>query len=268
MRALLIAVPLLFLLGAAGCAGDAGDAPGDRPGVPASSGELPAGRTFVSTGVTAAGKDKPLVTGTTIRLQILDPNRIMVQAGCNSAQGPARLDGDKLVVEGLSTTEIGCEEALHQQDEWITGFFTGGPTWRLDGNDLVLTGAEIEVKMIDNNVAQPAKPLLGTKWTVDTLVGGGVSSSVPAGAAAFMTFADGGKVTGSTGCNSFGGTVTIDGNKITFNDLVMTKKGCDGAAGALEASVLGVLDQPLTYRIDGSKLILEAPDGSGLHLVG
>jgi heat shock protein HslJ len=281
MKTTLIAVPLLLLLGVAGagCAGDAappGDATsgttssgasGPAAGAPAVGGELPAGRTFVSTAVTAAGKNKPLVTGTTIRLQILEPNRIMVQAGCNSAQGAARLSGDKLVVEDLSTTGVGCEQALHQQDEWITGFFRAGPTWRLSGNDLVLTGTDIEVKMVDNTVAQPAKALYGTKWTVETLVSGDVASSVPADTTAFMTFSADGKVAGSTGCNSFGGLAKVEGDKITFGDLVMTKKACDGGAGALEASVLQVLEQPVTYRIDGSKLILSAPDGSGLHLV-
>jgi heat shock protein HslJ len=103
---------------------------------------------------------------------------------------------------------------------------------------------------------------------VETLVSAGASSSVPAGTAAFMTFADDGKVTGSTGCNSFGGTAKVDGKTITFSDLVMTKMACDGAAGDLEASVLRVLDQPLTYRINGTKLILEAPDSNGLELVG
>jgi heat shock protein HslJ len=281
MRATLIAVPLLLLLGAAGaagvtgCAGDratgggAGDgSAGEQPGAPA--GALPAGRTFVSTGVTQAGTAKPLVTGTTIRLRILEGGRIAVQAGCNTAEGAARLEAGTLVVDDLATTEIGCEDALHQQDEWITGFFRGRPAWRLDGDNLVLTGKDIELKMVDNAKDQgAARPLVGTRWTVDTLVTAGASSSVPAGTAAFVTFGPDGTVTGSTGCNSFGGTATVDGHKITFGELVMTKMACDGAAGDLEAHVLRVFDQkPLTYRIEGSTLVLEAPDGEGLNLVG
>jgi heat shock protein HslJ len=274
MRTTLIAIPLLLLIGVAGCAGDrvagnsAGDgAAGERPGAPA--GALPAGRTFVSTAVTQAGTAKPLVTGTTIRLRILEGGRIAVQAGCNTAEGAARLEAGTLVVDDLATTEMGCEEALHQQDEWITGFFRGRPAWRLDGDNLVLTGRDIELTMVDNAAAQPARPLVGTRWTVDTLVTAGASSSVPAGTAAFVTFAPDGTVTGSTGCNSFGGTATVDADKITFGELVMTKMACDGAAGDLEAHVLRVFDQkPLTYRIDGTGLVLEAPDGTGLKLVG
>jgi heat shock protein HslJ len=275
MRTTLIAVPLLLLAGAVtGCAGTKGDGAGDgaadeQPGAPAPAGALPAGRTFVSTGVTQAGTAKPLVTGTSIRLRILADGRITVQAGCNTAQGAARLEAGTLVVDDLAVTEMGCEEALHQQDEWITGFFRGRPAWRLDGDNLVLTGRDIELTMVDNAAAQPARPLVGTRWTVDTLVTAGASSSVPAGTAAFVTFAPDGTVTGSTGCNSFGGTATVDADKITFGELVMTKMACDGAAGDLEAHVLRVFDQkPLTYRIDGTGLVLEAPDGTGLKLVG
>jgi len=274
MRAQLIAASILLLLGTtAGCAGEratgdgaAGGTAGERPGAPADA--LPAGRTFVSTGVTQAGTAKQLVTGTSIRLRILDGSRIAVQAGCNTAEGSARLDAGTLVVDDLATTEMGCDEALNQQDEWITGFFRARPAWRLDGENLVLTGKDLELKMVDNETAQPARPLVGTRWMVETLVSAGASSSVPAGTAAFMTFAADGKVAGSTGCNSFGGTAKVDGNKITFGELVMTKMACEGAAGDLEASVLRVLDQPLTFRIDGTALILEAPDGNGLRLVG
>jgi heat shock protein HslJ len=276
MRPTLIAVPLLLLFGVtgvAGCAGDGatggsgpGPGAGEQPGAPA--GDLPAGRTFVSTAVTQAGTAKPLVAGTSIRLRVLDGGRIAVQAGCNTAQGAARLDAGTLVVDDLATTEIGCEEALHQQDEWITGFFRGRPAWRLDGDTLVLTGKDLELHMVDNAQAQQARPLQGTRWMVDTLVSAGTSSSVPAGTAAFLSFAPDGTVTGSTGCNSFGGTAKVDATSVTFSDLTMTRMACDGAAGDLEATVLNVLDKPLTYRIEGTRLFLEAPDGNALQLVG
>jgi len=276
MRSPLIAVPLLFLLGVAGaagvagCAGEAGESgpgpgTGERPGAP---GGLPAGRTFVSTAVTQAGTAKPLVAGTSIRLRILDGGKIAVQAGCNTAEGQARLDAERLVVDDVLSTAMGCEEALHQQDDWIVGFFESRPAWRLDGDILVLTGTDIELKMAADKAVEPARPLVGTRWMVDTLISLGTASSVPAGTAAFMTFTADGKVTGSTGCNSFGATAKVDAKAITFADLTMTKMACEGAAGDLEGSVLRVLDQPLAYRIEGTRLFLEAPDGNALQLVG
>jgi heat shock protein HslJ len=272
MKAMLIVVPMLLVAGLTGCAGEAGrdSAAGEYPAAPATATTaLPEGRTFVSTGVTAAGQPKALVTGTTIRLQIQAADKISVQAGCNTAAGPARIEGTKLVVEDFATTEVGCEQALQQQDEWIHGFFTARPTWQLTGNDLVLTTADLEMKLTDRAAAEPARSLVDTKWTLNTIVGtGGTASSVPVGVTATMTFTADGRVSGSTGCNSFGGTATIAGNKITFGDVASTRRACNGAAGSLEADVLRVLNGAATFRIEGDRLILDAPDGSGLQFVG
>ena len=269
---MLIVVPMLLVAALTGCAGDAArdGAAGEHPAAPATAVvPLPEGRTFVSTAVTAAGQPKALVPGTTIRLQIPAPDRISVRAGCNTAMSPARIDGTRLVVEDLAFTAIGCDQALHQQDEWIGGFFKAGPTWQLTGNDLVLTSQDLELRLTDKSIAEPARPLLDTRWTLNTIVGtGGTASSVPAGVTATMTFTADGKVTGSTGCNSFGGTATVDATKITFSGVASTRRACSGAAGSLEADVLRVLDSTATFRIEGDRLILEAPDGSGLHLVG
>lgn len=268
---MLIAASMLLVAGLTGCAGDAArdGAAGEQPAAPATAtAPLPEGRTFVSTGVSAGGQPKALVAGTTIRLRIPASDTISVQAGCNTAQGPARIEGTRLVIDDLASTTIGCEQALQQQDEWITGFLRAGPTWQLTGNDLVLSTADLEVTFTDRAVAEPARPLINTRWTLDTVVGtGGTSSSVPAGASATMTFADG-RVSGSTGCNSFSGAATVAGDKITFGDIAATRRACDGAVGSVEADVLRVLDGTATFRIEGDRLILEAPDGSGLQLVG
>jgi heat shock protein HslJ len=272
MKAMLIVVPMLLVAGLTGCAGDAArdGAAGEHPAAPATAtAPLPEGRTFVSTGVTSAGQPKALVSGTTIRLRIPTADKISVQAGCNTAEGQARIEGTKLVVLDLASTAIGCDQALHAQDDWIGGFLRAGPTWQLTGNELVLTAQDMELTFTDRAVAEPARPLVGTKWTIDTIVGtGGTSSSVPAGVTATMTFTADGKVSGTTGCNTFGGTATVSGNKITFGDLASTRRACSGGAGSLEADVFRVLEAPATFRIEGDKLILEAPDGSGLRLVG
>ena len=38
------------------------------------------------------------------------------------------------------------------------------------------------------------------------------------------------KVHGSGGCNRFGGTYSLDGDKLTFVHLLATKKFCEGAS--------------------------------------
>jgi heat shock protein HslJ len=280
MKAKLIVVPMLILagvaagVGLAGCAGDKADKAPDAdgavgaPAAPAPA-PLPAGRTFVSTAVTAAGQPKPLVTGTRIDLRIGSENMITVRAGCNSVSGQARLEGTKLVAPDLAIGAMGCPQNLAEQDNWIYGFFRGSPTWQLTGNDLVLSNNELEMKLTDQAVAEPARPLLGTAWKLDTVVDpGGSASSVPTGVTATISFSNDGKVSGRTGCNTFGGTATVAGNQVTFSDLVSTRRACSGPAGSLEADLMHVMTGTATFRIEADRLIIEAPDGSAVQFVG
>jgi heat shock protein HslJ len=268
----MLIVPLLLFAGlaGAGCAGDTArdNTASERPGAPGTQADaLPGGRNFVVTAVTAGGQARSLVTGTSIRLEFRDASRLSVQAGCNEGSGTGRLMGGKLVIEEFGITDKGCDQSLHQQDDWIMGFFRASPNWKLDGSSLKLTTNDMEMTLSDA-AAAPTRELVGTRWTVDTVVSAGVSSAAPSGATAYLTFEPDGVVKGNTGCNTFGGKATIEGDKITFGDIAMTRKGCDGALGALEADVVKVMEGTVTYKIDGSRLILDGAGGNGLRLAG
>ncbi|QHT69717.1 META domain-containing protein [Rhodocytophaga rosea] len=58
---------------------------------------------------------------------------------------------------------------------------------------------------------------------------------------------------GTTGCNSFGGQVMIEKEKIRFLQLVATEMAC---AGSLEKEFLQALDKTNVYQLDSGKLIL------------
>ena len=216
------------------------------------------GRTFLSTKV-----DGPaLVAGTVIRMTFKDGN-VSVNAGCNTFGGQYRIDGDRLVVGPIITTEIGCQPNLAAQDQWIAGLI-GGATIGLDGNTLTLALSGIRVVFLDRVVADPDLPLLGTRWVVDGLINGNAASSVPAGMIASFTFSDG-NVDLETGCNSGSATVTVDGSSITLGTLSLTKKGCGQGLAALEQAVTTVARGTVTYAIVADQLTLMT-GGIGLTL--
>lgn len=187
-------------------------------------------------------------------------------AGCNSFSGDFSIDGNILVAKSFATTDMGCERARHDQDEWVTTFLGSKPTFALTGDELVLTGADKEIKLLDREVADPDRPLLGPKWTVDTLIEGQSASSVPSDGEASLTFAEGDKVTGNTGCNALTGTAKVNGDKVTFGPIATTKKACPGGAGQLEQAVLAVLSGEVTMQIEADRLTLTNPNGKGLSL--
>jgi heat shock protein HslJ len=97
--------------------------------------------------------------------------------------------------------------------------------------------------------------LPGTSWVLVELDG-----AEPVGASApSIVFAEDGTVSGSTGCNTFSGTATIDGSSIELGPLATTRMACtDEAAGAQEQAFLLALDGVTSYTIDEEgRLVLE-----------
>lgn len=259
----LIALPLAALaIAACGQAPDGARAAGQVA-------DEPWGRAFLSTGVTEGGNPRPLVEGTRIRLDFGDDRSgFGASAGCNSMGGTAAITDGRLVVGDLATTEMGCDEARHAQDEWLGRFLTGRPTITLTGPDMVLTGDGTELRLSDREVADPDRSLRGTRWVVDGLVSGDSVSSVPEGVEAFLVFSETEQDSfgGNTGCNAMGGKAVVDETSIAFSEVITTKMFCEGERGHVEQVVTEVLDGDVAYGIEADRLTLTHANGKGLML--
>jgi len=223
------------------------------------------GRTFLSAAVTEGGQARPLVEGTQVQLTF-ENGALKAHAGCNHLAGRASVDGGRLTVSELGSTMMACDPPRMEQDAWLSGFLGSGPTWRLDGDDLVLSGAGTELRLTDRRVANPDKPLRGTRWVVDSVISGQAAGSVPAGAEAYLVFGADDTVEGSTGCNSLHGPAVVGDGKITFSRIVTTRMACSDEIMRLESAVLAVLDGEVAARVDADRLTLTHPDGHGLVL--
>lgn len=226
---------------------------------------LPDGRTFLSESVTEQGEPRPLVAGTRIRLSF-SGDTVRADAGCNLLSGTARMDGDRLVVTNLGGTEMGCDEPRMAQDDWLIEFLGGRPVLALDGDVLTLSDSRTVIRLSDRRIADPDRPLRGTRWEVDTLVDGAVASSLPAGVSAYLTFTKGGQVTGYDGCNLFSGRYEVRDLAIIVSELISATRHCAGDAGVVGQSVLDVLREEMTYRIEARRLMLDTASGKGLGL--
>lgn len=73
-----------------------------------------------------------------------------------------------------------------------------------------------------------------------------------------------GQVGGNVGCNGFGGKYEVEGDIITFSEVVSTLMFCEGPAGDQELATLAVLRETATYVLDGDTLTLTAADGTAM----
>jgi heat shock protein HslJ len=163
---------------------------------------------------------------------------------------------------------MGCDPPRHAQDEWLARFLTSKPSWAREGATLTLDNGAVRIVLEDREVANPDRPLRGTKWVVDTLVERDAASSVPAGVEAHLTFEEGRQFRGNTGCNGMGGSSDVheDRSTITFSEVITTKMACDDDRMRVERAVLATLDGDVRYQIDADVLRLDGPGGRGLRL--
>lgn len=113
------------------------------------------------------------------------------------------------------------------------------------------------------NAGQTAGGLTAQSWTVGAITG----SEINMDHAPTITFADGGKVSGSTGCNNFSGTYTFNNGIIELGPLAMTKKACFGPAADNEAAFVKAINtvDRVGFNQDGG-VTLTGPDGVKIML--
>ncbi len=240
----------------------------------------PMGKTYLSTAVTEDGNPKQLVANTRLRLEFAEvPNLndegpreydvLRVHAGCNRlgaavAAGELLADG-RLSIDGFGSTAKGCKPPLRAQDEWLTTFLVGKPSWHLDGDHLTLTSAGTTITLLDRKIAEPDFPLDGISWKLDTTITNGDLYHHHDAEQAWITF-DGERLTGWTGCNDLSGTVTRTTTELTVTGIVTTDRACTRATAEVETAILTILSAKVTYTIDYNRLTLMTPTGLGLDL--
>jgi len=109
-----------------------------------------------------------------------------------------------------------------------------------------------------------ADGLAGTSWVLReyTDASGDTVPAVPEPAS--LSFTED-AVAGSTPCNQFNGTYTIDGDALTITMGAMTQRGCTGDVEAQETALLQQLPEVASFVIDdGDALILTDDTGATL----
>lgn len=256
MKHILVPIAVAAVLLAA-CGSD------DEPAAAPDGTELPTvevdldGREFLSTG----GEGRDLVDDTTISLSFAD-GTLNAAAGCNTMFADYTIDGGVLDVGVLAQTEMGCEPALMDQDAWLAELLSSGPSIALDGDTLTVSGGDGTVlTMLDREVADPDRPLEGTRWEVTGLVSSDAVSSVPLDPAtgepvvAAITVTDG-RMALEAGCNTGGGPVEVDESTLTVGPVALTRMMCPPEVMEVEDAVTSTLDGEVAYEIEADRLSL------------
>jgi putative lipoprotein len=102
---------------------------------------------------------------------------------------------------------------------------------------------------------RPSVSLTGS-WKLTSYGPAGAPTPAVANVEAGLTFNTDGTVTGNSGCNSFGGSYAVNGDKVTFKEIISTLMACDDPRMAQEEAVHKVLTDTATFKIEGNTLTL------------
>jgi heat shock protein HslJ len=103
--------------------------------------------------------------------------------------------------------------------------------------------------------AAPADPLAGTSWNVTGINNGNQAVvSLAAGSSITLVFGTDGSVSGNGGCNTYNGSVAVDGDAIAFGPLMSTQMACPQPVMDQETQFFAALAASSTFNISGSTL--------------
>lgn len=105
-----------------------------------------------------------------------------------------------------------------------------------------------------------AAPSLTGDWKLSSYGPADAQTPVVEDVEAGLTFNEDGTVTGNSGCNGLGGTYTVEGDQVTFSEVVSTLMACDDPRMEQEDAFQQVLADTATFRIEGNTLTLTNHD--------
>lgn len=114
-------------------------------------------------------------------------------------------------------------------------------------------------------VSSSTPPLAGTRWVLTSYAddrGAIVDASTTTNTQASLWFLTDTQLTGSTGCNGFGGSYTVRGSSLTIPQPDVNQMRCGGASDEQEPAVLQGLGRVASYAVVSGSLHLLDSSGS------
>lgn len=101
--------------------------------------------------------------------------------------------------------------------------------------------------------SEAGTPLVGTQWRLTSLTGHDPAALAAINRPVVMRFHSD-EVSGSSGCNGFGGTYTLEPGRIVFGALMGTMMACPQPAMSIEQAVRKALTGAVPYTLSGDTL--------------
>ncbi|WP_019008184.1 META domain-containing protein [Deinococcus aquatilis] len=178
-------------------------------------------------------------------------------AGCNRAMGRVTTTGTAVTFGPLATTRMLCDAPRMAQEAALLKALSGTLKAQFTGSTLVLTGSAGTVTLsrtagVATGTAQSS--VAAAPYTLKQVNG----QAAPKTSKPMTLMLDGGRIGGSDGCNSYGGSYRMEGNQLVLTSpLISTMMAC---AEETNSPLRSVLDNRPTLTVQGETLILKTDE--------
>jgi heat shock protein HslJ len=198
---------------------------------------------------------QPILPETTITIEFNTDGQVNGSAGCNSYFGSYSLNSDSLITSPIGSTEMWCEGLMEQESAFLQMLQTA--------TGLTVTENSLTIHTSDGDMQfAPAEnaALEETDWVLSGIAQGDAVVNTWIDANINIQFNDG-QISGSAGCNSYGGRYQIDGSSLTLSELVSTMMACEEEVSQRETEFLAALATVSQFRTEMTQLILSDSAG-------
>ena len=173
--------------------------------------------------------------------------------GCNAFSGSYEVDGSQLRFGPLAGTKKACGGPAGEVSREVTTALARVRAYEIRADTLHMKDAEGETVL--SYVAN--KPGVEGNWTVISVLYDDAIRSVVVGTDLTADFSADGTISGDTGCNSFRGDYTLEGEKLRVGPLTATEEACPTKeASEQEAGYLAALESAVRIEQAGPELTL------------
>ena len=243
----------LVLLASTAC-GAAGVSPTPQPGDPQGSWQLVA--------LESTAGSVPLLDDHPVTLT-LNGSSVGGRAACNEYGGRIEGTGNDITIGELAWTAMACmpDQVMEVEAAYVDAL-TAVRSIRLDGDELVLEGTDLELRFT-RLPDPPTAELVDTEWTLETLLVGDVAAAAVGEPATLLLGSDG-TFSGSTGCRTFEGEWIERGEQLLATTFAMGDEVCSEELTAQDQQVTTVIGDGFVPSVEGDLLTLVDPGGIGL----
>ncbi|MFV0387864.1 MAG: META domain-containing protein [Pyrinomonadaceae bacterium] len=197
-------------------------------------------------------------------LSFSDDGKAFSATICNTMNGTVTESANGgILLSARTMTRKACPGIVAQFETQFRNAISSVTRYQIDGNSLNLySGPELVMKFNSEdgnatmpNDAAPNASIENTKWALDELN----EIIIKPGSQIPFIYLDSSKgtISGSTGCNNFNGSYTLDAELLRTGVLAMTRKACiDSHINSVESVMMRILEKNVRYEVDGSNLLL------------